>query len=159
MSVADNNPADVNPYQSPSQPSAQGQHPASLAERLKCPVCAGHSVPFWKLYWWIPLFSFSCPTCAAKLRVAKYGFGRWSSFLIAIPSGIAIAVVAIVPFEEWFQDWLGNVPVSMVILVIIFVLAGCLAADYLVDRQYAYVRAAKAVGQRSAAAAPENENP
>ena len=124
-----------NPYESPQ--SAPSEHPADLQERLKCPACREYEFSYWRVYLWGGVFSLHCPRCSARIRIAKFGFGRSSSVifgaiggLLVVASGAAGLAVAESHAMKLLAT-LGGITVVMTLT---------LTMDFIIDRRYVYLQ-------------------
>lgn len=126
------------PYKSPNATTTKRP---SVSERLTCPNCNVHTFSLWRLYWRLPAWPFRCPNCRAKLKLAKFGFGRWSSAIFGLLCGSYGALVAIAWLPEPGLDGLFNGATEhFTPSTFLVALAATLAADYLADRRHAYIR-------------------
>lgn len=128
---------DENPYRSPLVAELQNPSKQSAEARRTCPRCLSHTFPFWRLYWLHPLRRVRCPRCEARLRLAKFGFGRWSSALISVPCGIvgAYTVLNWLPLHLPVGKFL-QITELFTLPVFVGVFLATIAADYLIDKQY-----------------------
>lgn len=118
-----------NPYAPPSESSSPPK--PSLDERLACPHCGTHRISYLTIYAYGGVIPVRCKSCRVLLKARKHGFGKISSFILALPCGSAAA--ALLAGNYFYSDfWFGLVSALMFLLL----LAGTLVADYFVDRVY-----------------------
>ena len=131
--------AEENPYRPPSEKSTPFL-PSRITERLKCPVCCRQTFPYWKVYFFVPGLPFRCRNCDTKLKLAKFGFGQLSSFVVALPCAMFGAIVTLKLLHPDFRSWTGEFDNYLTIYMFLVVLFVTLAVDFLVDKHYVYVR-------------------
>jgi hypothetical protein len=150
--------AEDNPYRAPgtaSQPG--GEHAAGDRARRRCPLCHRHEFPYWRLYWFHSQLGrhLVCPACGGKLKVAKFGFGKWSSLVIALPSGF-IGGFTLIKLLHGIPPPLA--PISGLftppIFLAVFLATG--AMDFFLDRFYCYLRPVEPSSNRSTSSSPGN---
>lgn len=128
-----------NPYAPPTVKST-AISPLALAARLSCPVCHLQTFPYWKVYCVGHMWPFRCPQCSTKLKAAKIGLGRWTTYFLAIPCALIGAVVLITPRDPDFRSLLGGFDKYLTLSTFVVALVATFAVDFFIDKYYVYLR-------------------